>query len=73
VIEEYKKYFAGSNVSLTADFNFSRDPEAAHIALASGHNLITLVPKELCRAHGLSYVTLFFFLNCSKLKNKVFA
>jgi inosine-uridine nucleoside N-ribohydrolase len=58
---------------LTADFNFSHDPEAAHITLASGHNLITLVPKELCQAHGLAYVELKIFLNCSKLKNKVFA
>lgn len=53
---------AGGNVALTADFNFCHDPEAAHIVLANAQNHITMVPKETCRIHGLSYVNLNFYL-----------
>ena len=44
------------NVSMSAEFNFYTDPEAAYSAFRDLDTPITLIPLELCWKHSFSWV-----------------
>lgn len=52
------------NMTVSAEFNFYYDPEAAYIVLNQLTSPITMVTWETCEKHALSWVSRVIFVTC---------